>query len=260
MDTNNVQLSEQAAKDLHVIASPFHAVGEAIKVILFILILPVFFLVRFVNYLLTGEPVLDPWDCYLAQAVLIFLNPLFVFLMFSIYRQYREKTEPDWKLPLGTWSAFFIDIVLVVAFVKYNSLFLSFEFFHSQSTMVSLSPLWIPILGLFLALWLTNMSRENEAEEKAAARTPEGLNRMEKIAAEQAILIAATIPLIRPDPAIDLQASNKWTRAYMDACNHMEVIAQNNNFDLDTMREMTHAKVDTIKKAEALAAESVTVN
>jgi hypothetical protein len=161
MDNNNIQLSEQAAKDLHLIAAPVRMVDNAVQLVLFILVLPVVFLYSFVKYVLTGEPIMTPDECRFAQPVCLVVCPVLVGMCFGFYERRRRNNEEDYKLPLGMFKAMFLAIPLLYAFLWCSGKF-DLGYLGSTSTLVVTSPLWVPLVGLICAFLLGNALRADE--------------------------------------------------------------------------------------------------
>lgn len=148
MDTNDKQFKD----DVHLIAAPFRFVRDLFQVVIFILILPLVFLINFVYWMFTGVPIMSPDECDLAQIVLGLLSPLITTFCWMFYKHVQQEKDYRYEMPLPAWVIFIATAGFMLLFVKGN-FYYGWGLYGSDSVWFSLFPIWVPftILGIALA-------------------------------------------------------------------------------------------------------------
>jgi len=137
----------QMADDIHLIAAPFRLVGEWLKILAFILVLPVVFLISFVYWMLTGTPIMSRDECWLAQRVLTVLAPFILGFLHLFYAHIRNaKRHEDASTVAGMWT-WIVGGIIAMPFVA-KAVYQDGSYYNSTSTFVTLLPLSI-MLAVF---------------------------------------------------------------------------------------------------------------
>lgn len=113
----------QLADDVHLIAVPFRWVGETLKLLFFILALPVVFVLSVIYWLITGTPIMSPDEVWLTKILLTIFSPFIATVICIFHKHWRRMRNPEYRNPIPAPVVFVITFVLVLAFVKCNFYF-----------------------------------------------------------------------------------------------------------------------------------------
>jgi hypothetical protein len=192
------QKMNQLADDVHLIASPFRFVGETLKILLFILALPIVFVIALIHSTITGAPLLGPDLTLPVEILLTVLHPFLVLVLCGLYTRWGQDFRSKYpNRRLFKVSMFFADIPLVLFLVWCNFNF-GWGYYQDDvyyrngvygygynSAWIALSPVWITVAIFILAALMRRASR---SESDGRNGTP-------------------TAPVYRPESAEEL---DKW--------------------------------------------------
>lgn len=109
--------------DLHLITAPVRIAADWIKILLFLLALPVVFVASMVHWLFTGKPIMSPDELWLTKILLTVFSPCITTISYLLYKHWREMNEPEYEKPIPAVIVFIITLILMLAFVKSNFYF-----------------------------------------------------------------------------------------------------------------------------------------
>lgn len=113
----------QLADDVHLIGTPVHIAADWIKILLFLLALPIVFIVSIVHWLFTGKPIMSPDEIWLTKILLTVFSPCITTMICLIHKHWRMRDDPEYRNPIPAPIVFIITLFLVLAFVKSNFYF-----------------------------------------------------------------------------------------------------------------------------------------
>lgn len=113
----------QLADDVHLVTTPVRIVADWIKIVLFLLALPFVFIASFVNWLFTGNPIMNPDEIWLTKILLTVLSPFIATFLCIFHKHWRQMNDPEYANPIPAPIVFVITLFLMLAFVKCNFLF-----------------------------------------------------------------------------------------------------------------------------------------
>ena len=118
-------------QDIHLIAAPFRFVRDWIRIILFILILPVVLVVNVIHWALTGQPIMSPDEIWLAKTLFILATPVWILIATMVIWRIakRPKKEPESEPEtVKVWSASPTEKLLTIAVPGLAILYLLYTF------------------------------------------------------------------------------------------------------------------------------------
>ncbi len=115
--------TNQLADDIHLVTAPVRIVGDWIKILVFIAVLPIVFVVSVVNWLVTGKPIMSPDEIWLTKVLLTILSPLITTIFYVFHKHWRRMKDPEYRRSIPAPVVFVIALVLMLAFVKCNFYF-----------------------------------------------------------------------------------------------------------------------------------------
>ncbi|MGB8493218.1 MAG: hypothetical protein WCE53_02340 [Candidatus Acidiferrum sp.] len=84
------------ADDFHLVTAPVRIVADWIKILLFIAVLPIVFIVSVVNWLVTGKPIMSPDEIWLAKILLTILSPFIASVICVFHKHWRRMKDPEY--------------------------------------------------------------------------------------------------------------------------------------------------------------------
>jgi hypothetical protein len=78
------------ADDVHLLAAPVRIAADWIKILVFIAVLPIVFIVSLGNWILTGKPIMSPDEIWLTKVLLTVLSPWITTLTYIFCKHVRE--------------------------------------------------------------------------------------------------------------------------------------------------------------------------
>jgi glucose-6-phosphate-specific signal transduction histidine kinase len=109
--------------DDHKRTAPVRIAVDWIKILLFIAVLPLVFVVSAINWLITGEPIMSADDILLTKLLLTILSPFITTIFYVLHKHWRLAKDPEYRNPIPAPVVFIITLVLMLVFVKCNFLF-----------------------------------------------------------------------------------------------------------------------------------------
>ena len=85
--------TNQLADDIHLVTAPVRIVGDWIKILVFIAVLPIVFVVSVVNWLVTGKPIMSPDEIWLTKVLLTILSPLITTIFYVFHKHWRRMKD-----------------------------------------------------------------------------------------------------------------------------------------------------------------------
>lgn len=180
--------NEQMAKDLHVIAAPFHFVEGILKIVVFLFLLPFVVIIGVVYSTYTGKPMMSPDECYMFSRILLMLNPAIVCICVSAYKHIRLShipLEPHYENHPYLW--FILDIPALIGYMYLTK----GDILDTTNPLYATSPGWFPVavltLGLIFMHYVTKPVVEAEKEAKGELPSPPEVfqNNFPKLQAEE---------------------------------------------------------------------------
>jgi hypothetical protein len=87
----------QLADDVRLITAPVRIAADWIKIILFLLTLPIVFIVSIVHWLFTGRPIMSSDEIWLTKILLTVLSPCITTVFYPIHKHWREMNDPEYE-------------------------------------------------------------------------------------------------------------------------------------------------------------------
>ena len=119
------------ADDVHLLAGPVRIAADWIKILVFIAVLPIVFIVSLVNWILTGKPIMSPDEIWLTKVLLTVLSPWITTLTYIFCKHVREMRGHECRSPVPNFVVFFATILIVLFLVKCNFLF-GWSFYNAE--------------------------------------------------------------------------------------------------------------------------------
>ena len=113
----------QLADDVHLITAPVRIVADWIKILVFIAVLPIVFIVSVVTWLVTGKPIMSPDEIWLTKILLTVLSPFITTIFYLFHKHWRRMKDPEHQHSIPAPMVFVVALVLMLAFVKCNFFF-----------------------------------------------------------------------------------------------------------------------------------------
>jgi hypothetical protein len=111
------------ADDVHLVTIPVRVAADWIKILLFLLAVPIVFIVSIVHWVFTGKPIMSPDEIWLTKLLLTVFSPFITTIICLFHKHSRRMKEPDYMNPIPAPIVFIITLVLMLGFVKSNFYF-----------------------------------------------------------------------------------------------------------------------------------------
>lgn len=111
------------ADDVHLITAPVRIVADWIKILVFIAVLPIVFIVSVANWLLTGKPIMSPDKIWLSKILLAILSPFITTIFYLFHKHWRRMKDPEYQRSIPAPVVFVIALALMLVFVRCNFYF-----------------------------------------------------------------------------------------------------------------------------------------
>lgn len=113
---------DQLADDVHLITTPVRIASDWIKILLFLLALPIVFIVSIVHWLFTGKPIMSPDELWLTKILLTVFSPCIGAFICLVHKHWRRRNGAEYRNQIPAPLVFIITLFLMLAFVKCNFL------------------------------------------------------------------------------------------------------------------------------------------
>jgi len=110
----------QLADDVHLITMPVRTLADRIRILIFIAVLLIAFIVSVVIWLVTGKRIMSPDEIWPTKILLTVLSPWITTLSYLIYKHWRIGMGHEYRSPVPNLVVFVSTILIMLAIVKCN--------------------------------------------------------------------------------------------------------------------------------------------